>query len=167
MIERGRHQEIGRHRPQQSSRGVRPLAAVSESPTGADGGSWRLTIDVPRDDRLPGTSAQARHAAQPLTPYECRTDPCGAGCCRCALADSGHEQRALGRHRAVDASTGEIEFRVRGSRLVRTNNGETSYRVRDDGRVVDANSGETRYRVRDDGRVVDVNTGETVWRLRG
>ncbi len=70
-------------------------------------------------------------------------------------------------HRAVDASTGEIEFRVRGSRLVRTNNGETSYRVRDDGRVVDANSGETRFRVRDDGRVVDVNTGETVWRLRG
>ncbi|GAA3850452.1 hypothetical protein KACC15558_31970 [Brevibacterium ammoniilyticum] len=58
-------------------------------------------------------------------------------------------------------------FRVRGNRMVDAHTGETSFRVRDDGRVVDANSGETRFRVRDDGRVVDVNTGETVYRLRG
>lgn len=53
------------------------------------------------------------------------------------------------------------------SRVVDTNTGETSFRVRDDGRVVDPTSSETLFRVRDDGRVVDATAGETLYRPRG
>ena len=47
-------------------------------------------------------------------------------------------------HRAVSANSGETQFCVRGNRMVDTDTGVTSVRVRvrvrDDGRVVDANS---------------------------
>ena len=87
--------------------------------------------------------------------------------CRCALTVFAHERTDLGRASGGQRKPGETRYRVRGDRIIDTNTGETSFRVRDDGRLVDADSGQTRFRVRDDGRVADANTGETIYRLRG
>lgn len=68
--------------------------------------------------------------------------------------------------RAVDATSGELRYRVRGDRLVDVSSGSPDLRLTDDGRVLDLRSGVLMFRVRDDGRVVDANSGELRLRLR-
>jgi hypothetical protein len=68
--------------------------------------------------------------------------------------------------RALDSTSGEMIYQVRGDQFVDPHTGTARYRLLPDGQLVDAASGDPLFQVHDDGRVVAANCGALVMRLR-
>jgi len=51
-------------------------------------------------------------------------------------------------------------------RLTDEKTGQTTHRIRDDGRITDEKTGQTTHRIRDGIRLTDAGTGRTTHRIR-